>query len=182
MNNREQVLKKKYEEQGWRMLRGGSPDFVAIRVDTEGNILEFTGVEVKSENGNLRYEQAIYRKLFALAGIPYVVEVVPAHANSDHATPDHSRPFQTAPRQSTPARPTHSKPDRTAPLHPIPCQARPNHTTPTHTTPTQPTPFQSSPYHPTPAHAEPVQTRPLQPNPNHTQPIQIKGGLDEKVT
>lgn len=57
------------------MLRGGAPDFIAIKIDAEGNVIEFKGVEVKSKNGSLTYEQAVYKKLFKLAGIPYVVEV-----------------------------------------------------------------------------------------------------------
>lgn len=56
------------------MLRGGAPDFVAIRLDIEGNIVEFRGIEVKPDNGKLTYEQAIYKKLFEMAGIPYIVE------------------------------------------------------------------------------------------------------------
>jgi len=58
------------------MLRGGAPDFIALKVDDNGDILEFQGVEVKSKNSNgLSYEQQVYRKLFKLASIPYRVEV-----------------------------------------------------------------------------------------------------------
>jgi len=58
------------------MLRGGAPDFIALKVDDNGNILEFQGIEVKAKNGNgLSYEQQVYRRIFGLANIPYRVEV-----------------------------------------------------------------------------------------------------------
>lgn len=57
------------------MLRGGAPDYIAIKVDDIGKILEFKGVEVKSKDGTLTYEQQIYKKLFELAEIKYIVEV-----------------------------------------------------------------------------------------------------------
>jgi hypothetical protein len=75
MNNRELKVKRKYEADGWRMLRGGAPDFVALKVSEDGNILESRGIEVKRDGSQLTYEQAIYRKIFELAGIPYIVEV-----------------------------------------------------------------------------------------------------------
>jgi hypothetical protein len=134
MNSREQNVKQKYEEQGWHVLRGGAPDFLAIRVDTEGNILEFKGVEVKSESANLTYEQAVYRKLFALAGIPHVVEVVPAHANPDHSTPHHARPVHPTPCHTNPPL---FKPHQASPLQARPHQARPGHPRPSQTTSNQ---------------------------------------------
>jgi len=75
VNNREEAVKRRYEEQGWKMLRGGAPDFIALRVDDKGNILEFRGVEVKTNGSSLTYEQAIYQRIFELANIPFTVEV-----------------------------------------------------------------------------------------------------------
>ena len=76
MNNRELEVKAKYEADGWRMLRGGAPDFIALKVDEKGGIFEFQGIEVKNSHDSLSYEQAIYKKLFELAKIEYKVEVV----------------------------------------------------------------------------------------------------------
>lgn len=77
MNERELNIKAKYEAEGWRMLRGGAPDFIALKVNGEGGIQEFMGVEVKPTNGSLSYEQGVYKKIFQLATIKYIVEVVP---------------------------------------------------------------------------------------------------------
>ena len=76
MNERELKVKAKYEAEGWRMLRGGAPDFIALKIDEKGGILEFMGIEVKNSHDSLTYEQAIYRGLFKLAGREYKVEVV----------------------------------------------------------------------------------------------------------
>jgi len=78
MNARELKVKKKLEAEGYKVLRGGAPDFIALKVDPSGKILSFKGVEVKSRgNGfKLSYEQEVYRKLFQLAKIEFEVEVV----------------------------------------------------------------------------------------------------------
>lgn len=76
MNNRELKVKDKYEQDGWKMLRGGAPDYIALRVDGEGKITEFEGVEVKRNGAKLSYEQGIYRMIFQKAGIPFRVEIV----------------------------------------------------------------------------------------------------------
>ena len=78
MNARELRVKAKLEAEGYRVLRGGSPDFIALKVNPTGEILNFKGVEVKSKaNGfKLSYEQEVYRKLFQLAKIDFEVVVV----------------------------------------------------------------------------------------------------------
>jgi len=76
MNQREQTIKAKYESEGWRMLRNGAPDFIALKVDEAGNILKIKGVEVKSPKDKLTYEQAVYRKVFQKANIDYTIEVI----------------------------------------------------------------------------------------------------------
>lgn len=76
MNRSEKEVKARYESQGWRMLRGGAPDFIAIKDENgRGAIKEFRGIEVKSPGGNLSHQQGVYRKIFELAGIPFIVEV-----------------------------------------------------------------------------------------------------------
>ena len=78
MNARELRVKAKLESEGYRVLRGGAPDFIALKVSPTGEIMEFKGVEVKSRaNGvKLSYEQEVYRKLFQLAKIDFEVEIV----------------------------------------------------------------------------------------------------------
>ena len=58
------------------MLRNGAPDFIALRVDDSGNIIETIAIEVKSLGSSLSYEQQVYREVFKKAGVKYIVEVV----------------------------------------------------------------------------------------------------------
>jgi Holliday junction resolvase len=76
MNRREQQIKNELESQGWKILRGGAPDFIALKVTNNGDVDIFKGIEVKSKMDDLAYEQEVYRKLFILAGVPYEVRVV----------------------------------------------------------------------------------------------------------
>jgi len=76
MNATELKIKNQLESEGWRVLRGGAPDFIALKVDGEGNITDWKGVEVKPlKGGKLSYEQQVYKKLFGLAGIKFEVRV-----------------------------------------------------------------------------------------------------------
>lgn len=77
MNRREEEVKARYESEGWKVLRNGAPDFICLKVDANGTILEAVGVEVKPVNGHLTYEQAIYKEIFKWAGVQYRVEGVP---------------------------------------------------------------------------------------------------------
>lgn len=56
------------------MLRGGAPDFLAVRV-VNGEIVEARAIEVKSPGTDLTYEQAVFRQILERCGIEYVVEV-----------------------------------------------------------------------------------------------------------
>jgi len=76
MNPREEVVKARYEAEGWRMLRNGAPDFVALKVGSDGEITDMQAVEVKGPKADLTYEQSVFRKVFEKAGIRYCVEVV----------------------------------------------------------------------------------------------------------
>lgn len=75
MNRREQAVKERYEAQGWKVLRNGAPDFLALKV-VDGRITEIWAVEVKGPRGRLSYEQGVYKQMFEQAAVPYVVEVV----------------------------------------------------------------------------------------------------------
>lgn len=75
MNAREENVADRYTSQGWKVLRGGAPDFLRIRVKN-GDIGEAMAVEVKSPHGELTYEQTVYRMILERAGFHYVVEVI----------------------------------------------------------------------------------------------------------
>lgn len=74
-NAREEEVARRYEGEGWKVLRGGAPDFLMLRVE-EGQILEVKAVEVKGPGSELTYEQAVYRRILERAGLEYVVEVI----------------------------------------------------------------------------------------------------------
>ncbi len=76
MNRRELIVKQQLEADGWRVLRNGAPDFIALKT-ADGKIIEMKGVEVKSpDQSRMTYEQSVYRDMFARAGIPFEVVVV----------------------------------------------------------------------------------------------------------
>lgn len=73
-NERETIVAARYQHDGWVMLRGGAPDFFALRV-SDGQIVDVLAVEVKSPIDGLSYEQAIVRLVLERHGIAYKVEV-----------------------------------------------------------------------------------------------------------
>jgi predicted Holliday junction resolvase-like endonuclease len=75
MNYREQHIKKKYEAEGWKVLRNGAPDFIMLKL-IDGKIVDMLAVEVKSPKDKLHYEQKVYRDILAKAGVQYKMEVV----------------------------------------------------------------------------------------------------------
>ena len=104
MNISENKVKARLEAEGFKVLRGGAPDFIALTV-TNGEIISFKGVEVKTKEGKLSYEQEIYRKIFELAGVPYEVMIsdnLPNHTNPNHSKPSHATPCQAMPLQTIP--------------------------------------------------------------------------------
>lgn len=75
-NRRETVVRERYEESGWKAVRGGWPDWLFVKVE-ESQIVDFCCVEVKSPTGNLRYNQQIARRVLEdHLGAEYRVEVV----------------------------------------------------------------------------------------------------------
>lgn len=75
MNAREENVADRYMKRGWKVLRGGAPDFLMLRVEC-GEIERIRAVEVKSPLGDLSYEQRVYKTVLEQAGIQYIVEVV----------------------------------------------------------------------------------------------------------
>ncbi len=137
MNNSEKQVKQQLEDEGWKVLRGGAPDYIALKVNN-GQIDIFKGVEVKSKSAKLSYEQQLYRMIFQKAGIPYEV-VVTDHSNPHHTSPHHSSPARTSPNQTTPIL---SRPDHSNPYLPIPAQTKPAHPKPGQNKPDQANPNQ----------------------------------------
>ena len=76
VNRNEQSVVDKYVAAGWKVLRGGAPDFIFFKVDVAGEITDDLGVEVKTEVDSLSYEQKVYRKFLERHGVKYKVEVV----------------------------------------------------------------------------------------------------------
>jgi hypothetical protein len=75
VNYRESSVKAKYEADGYRMLRNGAPDFVALKVEG-GRIVGVVFVEVKSPRDPSSHEQSVWREIAAFLGVPYKLEVV----------------------------------------------------------------------------------------------------------
>lgn len=73
-NEREDRVLQRYKADGWVMLRGGAPDFIALKV-VDGKIVDDMAVEVKSPEAELTYEQAIFRQFLERHGVEYKVEV-----------------------------------------------------------------------------------------------------------
>lgn len=73
-NPREEKVAEKYKASGWKVLRGGAPDFLMLKVE-DGKIREVVAVEVKSPKDRLKYEQKVYKMILEKAGFHYKVEV-----------------------------------------------------------------------------------------------------------
>lgn len=73
-NPREERVAERYRENGWKVLRGGAPDFLMLKVENE-EILDVLAIEVKSHRDQLSYEQLVYKKILERAGFHYKVEV-----------------------------------------------------------------------------------------------------------
>lgn len=103
VNKNELLVLKKYESQGWKVIRGGAPDFLMLKVNG-GKIEDFIFVEVKNPNSELTYEQAIYREVLEKRlGAKYSVELIQAnHSKPDQSRSYHSTPYQTNPGQTIP--------------------------------------------------------------------------------
>jgi len=75
VNEREKEVLEDLEDDGWKVIRGGWPDFLALKVN-DGKIEDFKAIEVKSPNGKLTYKQELCREVLEKLGMDYEVEVV----------------------------------------------------------------------------------------------------------
>lgn len=73
-NTREQKVAARYKALGYKMLRGGAPDFLMLKIK-DGKIAEVLAIEVKNGSGHLTTEQAYYRDALLFCGVRYIMEV-----------------------------------------------------------------------------------------------------------
>lgn len=73
-NTREQKVAARYNALGYKVLRGGAPDFLMLKVKDE-KIVEVLAVEVKNGSSHLTTEQAYYRDALLSCGVRYKLEV-----------------------------------------------------------------------------------------------------------
>jgi len=82
VNKRGLFVKEELEKAGWKVFHSGSPDFLAVRQDKDGNIMDSMFVEVKPEviDGKLYTDlsdsQRIYKKVLEQLGAFYSVRRV----------------------------------------------------------------------------------------------------------
>jgi len=159
VNKNEKEVLNRYEAEGWKVLRGGAPDFLMLKVN-DGEIEDALFVEVKSPSDKLSYEQAIYRKILERLGATYKIELInPVQPSPGQSRPTHATPYQTKPGHATPS-------------HSTPARSKPDHTSPDQTGPVQAIPTHARPAQPSTAHTNPDHSKPAQPNPCHTNPFQ----------
>lgn len=108
MNDNELKVREKYEKQGWKVLRGGSPDFLCLKVE-DGKIVDVLFIEVKYGGDRLSYEQAVYKKAIKFLKAKYKLEYLPTTIQNN---PPHAKPAQPLPNHPSP-------------IHPMPIQSRP---------------------------------------------------------
>lgn len=75
VNQREKQVLEKYENEGWKTVRCGAPDFLFVKVKN-GELVDFCFREVKSENDQLTYSQRIWELVLEKLGCNYKIEVV----------------------------------------------------------------------------------------------------------
>jgi len=98
VNENELSVLKKYEARGWKVVRGGWPDFLMLKVE-DGKITHFRFVEVKFKGDRLSYEQSVVKKVLSQLG-EYVVERIAPNSKPDQPTPRHPMPRHARPRQT----------------------------------------------------------------------------------
>lgn len=75
VNKNEEQIKTKMEGKGYKVLRGGWPDFLCFKTIGE-EITDIRGIEVKAGADKLSYEQQIIKRIFKQLLIPYEVQYV----------------------------------------------------------------------------------------------------------
>ena len=76
VNKREKQILEKYEQQGFKTVRCGAPDFIFIKTNKNNEITDYIFVEVKSTKSDLTYSQEIWKKILEQIGANYKVEII----------------------------------------------------------------------------------------------------------
>lgn len=81
----EQIAKRKLEEEGYTVLKNGSPDFLAVKY-VNNLIADFKFVEAKSPRDNLKPAQESYRNILQEAGLKHQIYRVDNSHNPPYIT------------------------------------------------------------------------------------------------
>lgn len=73
---RKQAVRDKYVREGWGVCSRGGPDFLLVKTDAVGDIVEDGVVMVKPLKGALSYEQLVFIKFLRRHGVTVHVEVL----------------------------------------------------------------------------------------------------------
>lgn len=86
VNSNEEKIREKYEKLGFKVLRGGSPDFLIFKYDEKNNIFsDIKFIEVKYGGDRLSYEQEIYKRILKSLGLNYKLEYIPTNSGQNKA-------------------------------------------------------------------------------------------------
>lgn len=88
VNKNEEIIRQKYESQGYTVLRNGAPDFVIFK-NENGQITDIKFIEVKFNGDRLRYEQQVYKKILETLGLTYILEHIKATQDSPRQRQTH---------------------------------------------------------------------------------------------
>ena len=106
VNFNEEKIRMKYEKLGYKVLRGGCPDFLIFKYDKKNKIfLDVQFVEVKYGGDRLSYEQEIYRKVLKSLGLNYKLDYIPSskEAQTKQIKTTQSKASQIKPIQIKPS-------------------------------------------------------------------------------
>lgn len=77
VNENEEKIRREYEEKGFKVLRNGSPDFVAFKYNEKTETFsDIIFIEVKAGSDKLSYEQMVYKKILKSLGLNYKLEYI----------------------------------------------------------------------------------------------------------
>jgi hypothetical protein len=73
----EDIVKIRWKGAGWEVFKGGAPDFLSIKRDSQGNITEVKFVEVKSDYyDGLQENQKVWKEVLELLNAKYELRYI----------------------------------------------------------------------------------------------------------
>lgn len=87
VNENEEKIRRRYKKEGYKILRGGAPDFIIFKYDPETK--EFSDIqfiEVKANSDVLSYEQQVYFMILQKLGVKCKVERIQGKTNQHNPT------------------------------------------------------------------------------------------------